>query len=60
MKRAKPSDLRRAMEAARILMQQGVLFVPMPVLNNEDCAALMKQVEERLDKMIGEDDETVH
>lgn len=54
MVRAKPSELRQALEMASILVKAGQLFVPMPVLNAEDHKALLAQYDTRLDQLIAE------
>jgi hypothetical protein len=43
--------MRRALEAARTYAEHGILFVPMPVFNEADQADLVRQVDERLEKM---------
>lgn len=51
MNRASPVDLRKAIEAAQAFIKAGILFVPMPVLDEKDQAALQGQMLARLDKM---------
>lgn len=51
MMRATPVSMRRALEAARTYAEHGVLFVPVPVLNAADQADLVRQVDERLERM---------
>lgn len=51
MMRASPVSMRRALEAARTYAEHGILFVPMPVFNEADQADLVRQVDERLEKM---------
>jgi hypothetical protein len=46
--RANPSDLRRAMEAAHLLVKTGILFVPVPILGAKDHDALASSVQARL------------
>lgn len=48
MNRARPVDLRKAMEVAQAYLKAGLWFVPVPVLNNEDFNALVKQSYSRL------------
>ena len=52
MERAKPVDMRKALQAADALKQAGVLFVPMPVLNEEDHEMLISKSQRRLKAMI--------
>lgn len=52
MNRARPADLRKAMEAATELMKAGVLFVPIPVVDGlADHAELLFKLEKRLERM---------
>lgn len=54
MNRASPADLRKAIDAATTLMKAGVLFVPMPVLNEADHAELIAKLDQRLDQLASE------
>ncbi|MDD1958984.1 DUF1382 family protein [Pseudomonas sp. 39004] len=51
MMRATPVSMRRALEAARTYAEHGILFVPMPVFNEADQSDLVRQVDERLERM---------
>lgn len=51
MMRATPVSMRKALEAARVYAESGLLFVPMPVLNDSDHAELVAQAGERLERM---------
>ena len=51
MNRAKPTDLRKSMEAATALMKAGIDFVPIPVLSLEDQQSLTGQMIERLEQL---------
>jgi hypothetical protein len=51
MNRASPKDLRNALEVANSMVKAGILFVPMPVLDQADFAALGRQSAERLEQM---------
>ena len=55
MKRAPVDLLRKAIEAAQVLKNTGVLFVPMPVLSQEDHEKLTSEMLARLTKL--EEDE---
>ncbi|MHA7114660.1 DUF1382 family protein [Pseudomonas promysalinigenes] len=57
MMRATPVSMRRALEAARTYAEHGILFVPMPVFNEADQADLVRQVDERLERMAKELDQ---
>lgn len=49
--RATAPELRKALMAANSMLQAGILFVPIPVLNQEDHAALGNEVQRRLAEM---------
>ena len=51
MNRASPVDLRRAAEMTQRFVKAGILFVPMPALDQADHDALVAQSAERLEKM---------
>jgi len=51
MKRANPADLRRAAEMSQGFVKAGILFVPMPALDQADHDALVAQSAERLEQM---------
>lgn len=51
MKRANPADLRRAAEVAHTYVKAGILFVPMPALNQADHDALVAQSADRLERL---------
>lgn len=57
MNRAKPVDLRKAMEVAQAYLKAGLWFVPMPVLNAGDFTALVKQCDNRLELMAQESED---
>lgn len=52
MNKASPLDLRKAIEVANIYVKAGILFVPMPVLSEEDHAARVKEADARLDLLM--------
>lgn len=54
MNRASPVDLRKAIEVANAYINAGILFVPMPVLNEADLHILAQQASERLEQIIEE------
>lgn len=62
MKRASPVDLRKELSAAQTLASAGILFVPIPALNEEDHAALRAEVIKRMEQIIEttEHQETSH
>ena len=51
MNRANPADLRRAAEMTQRFVKAGILFVPMPALDQADHDALVAQSAERLERM---------
>ena len=51
MNRANPADLRRAADLAHTYIKDGILFVPMPALDQADHDALVAQSAERLERM---------
>ncbi|SFQ46810.1 Protein of unknown function [Geopseudomonas sagittaria] len=51
MKRASPVELRAALEAATTMARAGILFVPMPALDQADHDALANQMHDRLEKL---------
>jgi hypothetical protein len=51
MNRASPVDMRKALEIANIFSKAGILFVPMPVLNDADYAALKDRAAARLEQI---------
>jgi len=40
LERASPAEIRKALEVARELAQAGILFVPVPVLDQQDKAQM--------------------
>ena len=54
MNRASPADLRKALEVAHAYAKAGLLFVPMPVLNETDHHKLVADAAERIDQLIEE------
>jgi hypothetical protein len=51
MNRASPVELRKAMEIARVLTTAGILFVAIPVMDEQDHAELVFKLSRRLEKM---------
>jgi hypothetical protein len=51
MKRASPVDLRSAMDAAHVMAHIGIMFVPMPVLSDDDAAELKAKAYARLEAL---------
>lgn len=52
MNRASPAEMRKALIFAKTLSDQGILFVPMPVLDSADHEQLKADMESRIDKLI--------
>lgn len=57
MKRASPVELRKAMAAATAYTKAGILFVALPVLNEDDHIELVESVGARLDRLISKADD---
>ncbi len=51
MNRATPVQMRKALEAVDQLRKAGVLFVPIPVINEDDRYALVDQMLARLQEL---------
>lgn len=51
MKRAHPIVLRTSMDMARVLVERGIDFVPMPILDAHDNGALVDQMADRLGRL---------
>lgn len=51
MQRSNVADMRQAMETADMMKRAGILFVPIPVLNNSDHANLIGALKNRLEKI---------
>lgn len=54
MERATAVQLRKSLETASAFVKAGIRFIPMPVLDDSDEAALVEQVAARLEKAINE------
>lgn len=54
MNRASPVDLRKAIEVANAYTKAGILFVPMPVLNEADHHDLVQQASQRIEQILEE------
>ena len=54
MNRANPADLRKAIEMANVYVKAGVMFVPIPVLNEADRAAKMLEAELAIESLLTE------
>lgn len=52
MKQASPAQLRKAMVAAQTYVKAGILFVPVPVLDDADHAQLVAQAAQKLEQLI--------
>lgn len=57
MNRASPVELRKAMAAATAYTKAGILFVAVPVLNEDDQIELIESVDVRLGRLISQDEE---
>jgi hypothetical protein len=52
MKKAIPVEMRKALEAVNAYKQAGILFVPIPVLDDADHVALIEQASAKLEKIV--------
>lgn len=50
IERASPVELRKALELAQKLAQAGVLFVPVPVLDQQDKAQMAALLHNQMDR----------
>lgn len=51
MNRASPVQLRKALEAAQAMVKAGILFVPMPVANEDEFNRRANEANDRLERM---------
>ncbi|EIV6997773.1 DUF1382 family protein [Klebsiella pneumoniae] len=51
MNRASPVDLRKCLEAAHMLANIGIRFVPIPVATEEEFQALSAELSRKLEQM---------
>lgn len=51
LKRASPSELRNALMIVNELVKAGIMFVPVPVLDDADKSDLAAMLDSRIDKM---------
>ncbi|WP_182310685.1 DUF1382 family protein [Aeromonas media] len=51
MNRASPADLRKSLEMANCLAKEGILFIPMPVADNQEAEARLAEADARLNEM---------
>ena len=51
MNRAIPADLRKSLAIAQAFAKGGIDFVPMPVINEEDKAAQVAELQRRLEQI---------
>ena len=49
IEKASPVDMRKALQVVHELKQHMILFVPMPVMNEQDKLELHREVERRLE-----------
>jgi hypothetical protein len=60
MNRARPVELRKAIEAAHSLTKAGILFVCVPVMNESDYSDLVHLAKQRLGKLADEAEAADH
>lgn len=54
MNKASPVGMRKALDLARLMAQYGILFVPMPVANEEEFNKKANEAFDALDRMAAE------
>lgn len=54
MERAAPVELRKCIDMANALVRAGLLFVPVPVLDDKDREVLIAQAMARMDALASE------
>jgi len=52
MQRANPAELRKALESLSAMTKAGILFVAMPVLDEQDLATMRGESIKRLERII--------
>ena len=52
MDRPSPVEMRKALEAVEALKRAGILFVPIPVLSQEDHSELIRCMTDRMERII--------
>jgi hypothetical protein len=52
MQRADSAQIRKALEAVDLLVKAGVLFVPIPILDDRDHALVVDEMNKRFEIMI--------
>lgn len=57
MNRASPVELRKAIQTAEAFAKAGILFVPIPVMDEKDHADLKLKLHARMDKMMADAEE---
>ena len=57
MNRANPASMRKVLEMVNELKKAGILFMPIPVLNQDDACELLAKLEFRLEVLEGAGDE---
>jgi len=56
MEKADPVQMRKALEVVQAFKENMILFVPMPVLDEDDKRELYRKVHDRLDVILSECD----
>lgn len=57
MNRASPVELRKAIEAAQAFVKAGILFVPIPVMDEQDHEDLKFKLHARMYKLMADAEE---
>jgi hypothetical protein len=58
MRKATPVEMRKALEAVEKLKEAGLLFVPIPVLSDEDYLVQIGELFRRIDQLDAESEAT--
>lgn len=52
MNKASPIDMRKMLDVVDVLKRAGIMFVPIPVLNDEDKAKYLELMNDQLEKAV--------
>ena len=58
MKRADPAEMRKIMKVVESMKRSGILFVPIPVMNETDHITLLDTLKGRMDHLVKKAEKT--